>query len=62
MVGLYKDPDGKNITFNATIGEEKSISTCQSSEGDMEVKRLQLKITELEYSLRQRVSIYDGLR
>lgn len=61
MVGLYKDPDGKNITFNVTTGGDKSKATSQSSGGDTEVRRLQMKVTELEYSLRQRVSIYDGL-
>ena len=59
MVGLYKDPDGKNIVLNTTtLTEEKeSKTTSQSNGGDIEMNKLKRRISELENSLRQRVSI-----
>ena len=59
MVGLYKDPDGKNIVLNTTTltVEKESKTTSQSNGGDIEMNKLKMRITELENSLRQRVSV-----
>ena len=52
MVGLYKDPDGKKITFLSSVGN-RSIG----AETNDQVKQLQRKVSELESSLRKYVSV-----
>lgn len=56
MVGLYKDPDGKNIVLKTTASTEEKASK-PISQNDSEIKMLQMRIAELENSLRQHVSI-----
>ena len=57
MVGLYKDPDGKNIVLKTTATTEEKESK-PISQSDTEIKILQMRITELEKSLRQHVSVF----
>ena len=54
MVNLYKDPDGKNIVLTTTT--DKRESTGLGTANGMEMKKLQMRISELEKSLQQRVS------
>ena len=54
IVGLYKDPDGKNIaTFVSNT--EKDGATVDKSTSGSEVKELRRKVVELETSLKQYV-------
>ena len=54
IVGLYKDPDGKNITTFKPNSEKDSATVDKSTSGS-EVKELQRKVVELETSLKQYV-------
>ena len=54
MVGLYKDPDGKDITFKTTTQRENSMTENNASENEM--KELRRRVVELENSLIQCVS------
>ena len=47
MVGLYKDPEGDKITFMSTVTQQS----------DKEVVELRRRVSELERSLKQRVSL-----
>ena len=55
MVSLYKDPDGKKIILTTT-GEKESNRTSLGTANSMEMKKLQMRICELEKSLQQHVS------
>ena len=46
MVGLYKDPEGDKITFMSTVTQQS----------DREVVELRRRVSELERSLKKRVS------
>ena len=52
MVGLYKDPEGEKITFVSTIN--------RSVGGESEMKELRRRVTQLENTLKQRVSNYGN--
>ena len=53
-MGLYKDPDGKNITtFKSNT--EKDNATVDKSTSGSEMKDLRRKVVELETSLKQYV-------
>ena len=56
MVGLYKDPEGKDISFKTTTQNENSYSD-DKNKSDSEIKELRRKVNELENSLIQYVSI-----
>ena len=51
MVGLYRDPTGEKISFMSNSVIDHSIG------GSNEVRELQRRVTELENSLKRRVSI-----
>ena len=53
MVGLYKDPDGKEITLKTTISSDAVVEGCEKNE----MRHLKRRVTELELSLTQYVSI-----
>ena len=53
MVNLYIDPDGKNIVLTTATKRE---STSPGATNGMEMKKLQMRISELEKSLQQHVS------
>ena len=52
MVGLYKDPDGKDITFKTTTQRESTSDT----ETNSEMRELRRRVIELENSLIKCVS------
>ena len=52
IVGLYKDPDGKNIT---TFTEKEVTTIDNKAASGNEMKELQRKVVELETSLKQYV-------
>ena len=55
MVGLYKDPDGKDITLNTTTHKDNSV-VHTDARGDGGMRVLRQRVVELENSLLQCVS------
>ena len=55
MVGLYKDPDGKDITFKTTTQRE-STSDTENRNDNSEMRELRRRVIELENSLIKCVS------
>ena len=55
MVGLYKDPDGKDITFKTTTQRE-STSDTETKNENSEMRELRRRVIELENSLIKCVS------
>ena len=53
MVGLYKDPDGKKITLKTTLSADSVTESFEKKQ----MKHLKRRVTELEISLTQYVSI-----
>ena len=60
MVGLYKDPDGKDITFETTTQRDGS-SMDTETRGGSEMRELRRRVIELENSLIQHVSTHYQL-
>ena len=54
-MGLYNDPDGKNINLNTTTEKDHSTVDNNISSNGNEVKELQRRVIELEKSLKQYV-------
>ena len=55
MVGLYKDPDGKDITFKTTTQKDIPI-VHTDTRGNGEMIELRQRVVELENTLLQCVS------
>ena len=54
MVGLYKDPDGNDITFMTST--QNDYASADVNRNDGEIRELRRRINELENSLLQCVS------
>ena len=54
MVGLYKDPDGKDITFKTST--QNDFTSADVNRNDSEIRELRRRVNELENSLLQCVS------
>ena len=52
MVGLYKDPQGKDIEITSSIGAQKPSSQEQSS-GEAGVEELRREVFQLKICLRK---------
>ena len=55
IVGLYKDPDWKNITTFKTSTEKDNETVDNKTTSGSEMKELQRRVVELETSLKQYV-------
>ena len=55
MVGLYKDPDGKEITFKTTLSADSITESFEKKQ----MKHLKRRVTELELSLTHYVNIIN---
>lgn len=63
MVGLFNDPKGETVTTFVTSGQnEEAQPTNKSGNGTKnELKKLRLRVNELESVVKQQVSLYSVL-